>query len=177
MTPPLRGDGSKGLRIPGATSPRVLCLEGVLWRRTVYWCRCRPDGPWVTHLGHCLSLPPCEGGQGQVCARLGTPSSSTPYLPHGQDQECEQQQATQHAHQHPPDGNAPLLQSPKQLCLHLRTETRMSSVTLTVPFPPNSNLWDGDTKPSHLPVSPFRPREARPHSAGHAWEEQWDSSP
>ena len=64
-----------------------------------------------------------------------------PHLPHGQDQEREQQQATQHAYQHPPDWNVSLLQDPKQLCLHLRGDPRVSSVTdRDADLPKDSNL-------------------------------------
>ena len=129
-------------------------------------------------MGHHLSLPPsgiaCPPHLRPPPPHFYPPRTTTPpprppppqpcfmpHLPHGQDQECEQQQAAQHAYQHPPHWNLSLLRDPKQLRLHLRGDPRVSSVNGTLAFPRDSDLRAGDLRPSHLLVPPLRSRQSR----------------
>lgn len=88
------------------------------------------------------------------------------HLPHGQDQEREQQQAAQHAYQHPPDWNLSLLQDTKQVRLNLRANARVFSVTLTPALLKDSNLCAEAPGASHLPVPLLGAGVSHPHPAG-----------
>lgn len=110
----------------------------------------------------------------------GPDPPNMPHLPHGQDQKCEQQQATQYAYQHPPDRNVPLLQGPKQLRLHLQTNPCMPSVTwMLSPKPKPAGWW----QPAKPPTCLTRQTQGGPAPillGTDTWEDQWvlqDPSP